>query len=283
MPHNHKGGGSWDEYCYCCGYPFYFEGSVPGDTITEDPKKAAALEKEISKRANAIKGQIKWLVNSIGLDSKHDLIFALASGSDAGMVDMEQKQPSAEAQKMYSKGGHVFITGDRAKTLSESNDSPCGLAIHKDCAAVLEKEIGRKLVPSDETILWKIKKPNPKKPANFCNKKYTGQMFEWGKALLDNKFSFASPLADKKHGASFLKCNASLIKAFKGTKGGVPKTEKQKKGANATRKVDKKYLTRDSPPYPANEHCGETKEGNDGRMYISTPDKNKICKWKLKG
>jgi len=48
-----------------------------------------------------------------------------------------------------------------------------------------------------------------------------------------------------------------------------------------TRKMDKKYVTRDSPPYPANEHCGETKKGNDKKMYISVPDKNNICRWKL--
>jgi len=41
----------------------------------------------------------------------------------------------------------------------------------------------------------------------------------------------------------------------------------------------KKYLTRDSPPYPANDYCGKKKKGNDGNMYLSTPDKNGICKW----
>ena len=41
----------------------------------------------------------------------------------------------------------------------------------------------------------------------------------------------------------------------------------------------KKYLTRPSPPYPANEFCGRKKKGNDGNMYLSTPDKNGICKW----
>ena len=54
------------------------------------------------------------------------------------------------------------------------------------------------------------------------------------------------------------------------------------KKKNTTRKVDKKYLTRKSPPYPANEHCGETKKGNDGNMYSSIPDKNGICRWQLK-
>ena len=56
----------------------------------------------------------------------------------------------------------------------------------------------------------------------------------------------------------------------------------RKKKQNVTKKVDKKYLMRDSPPYPANEHCGETKKGNDGQLYESVPDKNKICRWKLK-
>ena len=55
---------------------------------------------------------------------------------------------------------------------------------------------------------------------------------------------------------------------------------KDRKKHNVTKKMDKKYLSRDSPPYPANEHCGETKKGNDGNMYKSVPDKNKVCRWK---
>jgi glucose/arabinose dehydrogenase len=47
-----------------------------------------------------------------------------------------------------------------------------------------------------------------------------------------------------------------------------------------TKKSTKKYVTRSSPSYSANEHCGKVKKGNDGKMYISTPDKNKICRWK---
>jgi len=58
---------------------------------------------------------------------------------------------------------------------------------------------------------------------------------------------------------------------------------KNRKKHNVTRKIDKKYLTRDSPPYPANMHCGEIKKGNDGNMYQSIPDKNKICRWKQMG
>ena len=42
-----------------------------------------------------------------------------------------------------------------------------------------------------------------------------------------------------------------------------------------------KYSLRNSPPYPANDHCGEIKKGNDGKRYLSKPNKNKICRWQL--
>ena len=48
---------------------------------------------------------------------------------------------------------------------------------------------------------------------------------------------------------------------------------------NLKKPTQKKYLTRPSPAYPANQHCGETKKGNDGMMYISKPNKNGICRW----
>lgn len=42
-----------------------------------------------------------------------------------------------------------------------------------------------------------------------------------------------------------------------------------------------KYTSRPSPPYPANECCGEQKRGNDGRMYVSVRNARGICAWKL--
>jgi hypothetical protein len=42
-----------------------------------------------------------------------------------------------------------------------------------------------------------------------------------------------------------------------------------------------KYRNRDSPPYPANECCGEIKTGNDNKLYHSTRNINGICTWKL--
>lgn len=46
-----------------------------------------------------------------------------------------------------------------------------------------------------------------------------------------------------------------------------------------TPQTDAKYINRPSPPYPANECCGQIMRGNDGNMYISRPDKNNVCRW----
>lgn len=61
----------------------------------------------------------------------------------------------------------------------------------------------------------------------------------------------------------------------------VTKTAAKKKTQNGTKRVAKKYATRKSPPHPANEHCGETMKGNDGKSYKSVPNKNNVCRWVL--
>lgn len=48
------------------------------------------------------------------------------------------------------------------------------------------------------------------------------------------------------------------------------------------KKTTKKYTSRKSPPYNANECCDSNKQGNDGRMYVSIPNKNGVCRWVLK-
>ena len=44
-----------------------------------------------------------------------------------------------------------------------------------------------------------------------------------------------------------------------------------------SRQSTNKYMSRNSPPYPANNCCGMTKRGNDGHMYRSSGSKH--CKW----
>lgn len=43
--------------------------------------------------------------------------------------------------------------------------------------------------------------------------------------------------------------------------------------------TSKKYTTRKSPPFPANECCEAIKRGNDGKLYMSVELKNGICRW----
>jgi hypothetical protein len=59
-------------------------------------------------------------------------------------------------------------------------------------------------------------------------------------------------------------------------------TEKMKSvsGKIQHSKTQKKYKNRKSPPYPANENCNKQMTGNDGKLYISKPNKNNICSWK---
>jgi len=54
-----------------------------------------------------------------------------------------------------------------------------------------------------------------------------------------------------------------------------------KNSINNHNKTLKKYKNRKSPPYPANNNCGKKIKGNDGNMYESKPNKNKICSWKI--
>ena len=48
------------------------------------------------------------------------------------------------------------------------------------------------------------------------------------------------------------------------------------------RQETKKYTSRKSPPFPANECKGTEKEGNDGKMYKSVGNKNGVHRWVLK-
>lgn len=45
------------------------------------------------------------------------------------------------------------------------------------------------------------------------------------------------------------------------------------------KQISKKYTKRKSPPYPANKCKNKTLRGNDGLMYVSKPNKNKVFRW----
>ena len=48
-----------------------------------------------------------------------------------------------------------------------------------------------------------------------------------------------------------------------------------------SRQTSAKYTSRDSPPFPANQCCGQTRLGNDGYMWFSTrAGVQSACTWK---
>ena len=53
----------------------------------------------------------------------------------------------------------------------------------------------------------------------------------------------------------------------------------KKKSRGCVRQTTKKYTSRKSPSFPANECCGEKKLGNDGTMWLSKPNRKGVCRW----
>lgn len=77
-------------------------------------------------------------------------------------------------------------------------------------------------------------------------------------------------------GSRRIKGRSKCVKTSKVSKS---KTSKSKASKGCSRKYTKKYSTRSSPSYPANECCGSIKKGNDGKRYVSKPMSKGICRW----
>lgn len=59
-----------------------------------------------------------------------------------------------------------------------------------------------------------------------------------------------------------------------------PRARSGSRRGRCVRQTSARYTTRGSPPFPANQCCGETKRGNDGAMYRSIPNIRGICTWR---
>lgn len=57
------------------------------------------------------------------------------------------------------------------------------------------------------------------------------------------------------------------------------KKSKSKKCDNKNKKTQKKYTSRPSPAFPANDCKNKTKKGNNGKFFKSVADKNGTYKW----
>ena len=50
---------------------------------------------------------------------------------------------------------------------------------------------------------------------------------------------------------------------------------------SCTKQSTKKYTSRPGPPFPAQNCRGRSIRGNDGKIYVSSPAKNGVYRWKL--
>ena len=78
----------------------------------------------------------------------------------------------------------------------------------------------------------------------------------------------------KRHGATTEKKTYTKMRQY------WNRVHKRIKGSKCIMQTTKKYLSRPSPPYPANKCCGKTMTGNDGAKYIAMPSVSGICAWK---
>jgi len=232
----HTGGGSWDEYCYCCGLPFSVGLNEDDVYLSDGSKATAAQQKTIAEKAKSIEKVASWLKSNVGLDSTNNVIFELGGGFDMGEMMMNKVQPYPGAQEIYDAGGHIFVGGELAY-MGNDNDEPKGLAIHKDCAAVIEKAIGRTLKPSDEKLLREFQKPGDEtRDDGPCFNKYNQQFYEWTDAALNEPVSFfASPAVDATQRERILACNSKFIAAASSKKGGRRATARNKRSKGTRR------------------------------------------------
>jgi hypothetical protein len=232
-----KGGGSWDEYCYCCGLPFMFNFDPDNIYLSDGSELSEAQQRQVSGKTDALEKSTKWILNSIGLDSYNKVIFTLGRGGDIGEIVIDKIQSDPGAQQIYDEGERIFTTGEIATMMLEGDESPRGLAIHNDCAAVIESAIGRPLKPEDEKQFRKLLKPSDDhRNDGPCFKPYNGQFYTWTDAVLNEEMSFfASPLQESTQRARILACNSKLIAALK-IGGSRKRRTNRKKLNNRTRR-----------------------------------------------
>ena len=108
-----RGGGSWDECCYCCGLPFSYEFDSENIYIPEGKENKENNQSQraiLVEKSKEVEKSISWLHTSIGLDSFHDTIFELGRGSDMGEMRMKPQHTYPGAQALYDISNRVFTT-----------------------------------------------------------------------------------------------------------------------------------------------------------------------------
>jgi hypothetical protein len=100
-------------------------------------------------------------------------------------------------------------------------------------------------------------------------------LFFWVCNKIKYMFMIENSMATRKrHSATTAKKSYTRMRQY------WNRVHKRIKGTKCVMQTTKKYLTRSSPPYPANKCCGKTMTGNDGAKYTSVQKTSGICAWK---
>jgi hypothetical protein len=207
-----KGGGSWEEYCTCCGLPMALRQISSFNNIGPDfnVKKKEKVLDEVSELS------ADWMTSNIGLDYYHNLKFNLRAYDDYGRVRLsdDQEQDAEAFLKKVADKDFFHIGSFKAAS--------GGVALHKDCLSVIETEIGREITPEDGLLLSKLAKPS---------KQYQDQSYQWELALIGKGHTyFENPVINNRCMKRVLIANAEFIKKAKRNMKVTKKAGKRSRG-----------------------------------------------------
>lgn len=191
-------------------------------------------------------------------------------------------------QKLRGKDGQFYESREdkrsicrwyKVKQPSASAPGTPKAALAKKSKADSKKRLGC----VEQTTAKYLRRKSPAFPANEC----------CGEQKLGNDGLPYESRPNKNNVCRWYKI--AVKSAAKKAQGGVRKRKAPKRSAVSARKpaaarsasaesgcvkkATAKYTKRKSPPYPANECCGQRKKGNDGTMYESRANKNGVCRW----
>lgn len=118
-----------------------------------------------------------------------------------------------------------------------------------------------KLSPDDKIIFY-----------SKMNKKIQRDYY---KPILDKIFEKSEIKPIKNHGSGL---DTIQLVVRSSSEADVVRPEEDREGCRDKSHI-KKYNTRPSPPYPANECKGKSMKGNDGKIYVSKSNKNGVHRW----
>lgn len=143
----------------------------------------------------------------------------------------------------------------------------------------VRRRMKKKTLPSKETRrLMREASRACKRLENISRRNWDCRQYDDYTYLL-NRYKTVKAVQKKlKEMTRFFKTEYTRVAKILKEMGQPRRKSPKKKPTGCAKQTTKKYTSRKSPPYPANQCCGQKKRGKDG-MYVSKPNKNGVCRW----